>query len=249
MTRPARPEGWALRLRWQSPDVFAEPRGDYSWLFDLVAADPVVRHQALARHQALLAAALGALQRGHVLWAMTDSATRKQPQLVAALDQIHAERRWHEEQTLRAPVNAFLRSAPDDGVAQALWAPFAVLYLRWEADYPDEWRAPGSWGWSPWTTKEVLLARLDRGGLPEEIRPQITELTLAALQRPYRCKDWMYACLVRQLDDASFRNRVERLVFADDPLVRLRAQFVLHVAEHSEHRVTRTSWRRWLNAG
>ncbi|MEH0845302.1 hypothetical protein V6U81_23210 [Micromonospora sp. CPCC 205711] len=228
--------------------VFAEPVGDYSWLFDLVAADHVVRRQALARHQALLAAARGALRRWNALWAVADPATRTQPQLVAALDQVHAERRWHEEQTLRAPVDAFLRSAPDDGVAQALWAPFAVLYLRWEADYPDEWRAPGSWGWSPWTTKAVLLRRLDRRGLPEEIRPQIAELVLSALERPYRCKDWMYACLVRHLDEPLFLNRVEMLVSADDPLVRLRAQFVLDAAEHCEQRVTRTSWRRWLSA-
>lgn len=228
--------------------MFAEARGDYSWLFGLVAVDRVVRHEALARQRASLAAARAALQRGNALLAMTDPATRTQPQLVAAMDQIRAERRWHEEQTLHAPVDAFLSSAPGDDVAQALWAPFVVLYLRWEADFPDEWRAPGSWGWSPWTTKEVLLGRLDRGGLPEEIRPQVIELILSALQRPYRCKDWMYACLVRHLDDASFLNRVGRLVFADDPLVRLRARFVLHVAEHSEHRVTRTSWRRWLNA-
>lgn len=49
--------------------VFAEARGAYSWLFDLVAADPVIRHRALGRHQAILAAASDALHRSNALWA------------------------------------------------------------------------------------------------------------------------------------------------------------------------------------
>lgn len=119
-----------------------------------------------------------------------------------------------------------------------------MLYLRWEAEYPDEWGAPGSWMWSRSETKEAVLRRLDRGGVPEDIQPQIAELILAALRRPYRRKDWAYACLVRHLDDPLFLHEVEMLASADDPAVRLRAQFVLHVATDREQRTTRTSWRR-----
>ncbi|MFY1595643.1 hypothetical protein [Micromonospora sp. WMMD737] len=141
-----------------------------------------------------------------------------------------------------------LDAADDDRAGRARWAPIAALYLRWEAEYPDEWGAPESWLWSRWGTKEVLLRRLDRGGLPETIRPEIAELILAALRRPYRCKDWRYARLVRQLHDSPFLHEVAMLTSADDPLVRLRAQFVLQVAAHPEQAPTRTSWRRWLDA-
>ncbi|MET8832856.1 hypothetical protein ABZV78_02920 [Micromonospora sp. NPDC004540] len=228
--------------------MFAEPRGDYTWLFNLVATDPVSRNRALARHQAMLAAATDALHLSNGLWAAHYRSRSSQTRLGAALDQARADFRWHQEQTIYGPLHAFRDAGDGDDVARALWAPFAVLYLRWEAEYPDEWGAPESWMWSRWGTKEAILRRLDRGGLPEDVQSQIAELILAALGRPYRCKDWMYACLVRHLDDPLFLNRVEMLAAADDPLVRLRAQFVLHVATHREQRTTRTSWRRWLNA-
>ncbi|MEU8217221.1 hypothetical protein AB0C47_15745 [Micromonospora taraxaci] len=226
----------------------AEPRGDYSWLFDLVATDPVIRHLALARHQAWLAAANGALHRSNALWAAHYRSRSSQTRLGAALDQASADFRWHQEQTIYGPLHAFRDAADGDDATRALWAPFAALSLRWEAEYPDEWGAPESWMWSRWGTKEAVLRRFDRAGCPEDIRPEIAELILAALRRPYRCKDWMYACLVRHLDDPLFFHGVEMLASADDPSVRLRAQFVLQVATHREQRTTRTSWRRWLKA-
>jgi hypothetical protein len=100
--------------------------------------------------------------------------------------------------------------------------------------------------WSPWGTKEDLLRALGRNGVPEEVRPQVTDLIVAALQRPYRCKDWGYARLVRHVSDAQFISRIETLLDADDPLIRLRAQFILHVVEHPAHNITRMSWERWL---
>jgi hypothetical protein len=56
----------------------------------------------------------------------------------------------------------------------------------------------------------------------------------------------MYACLVRHVDGEGFRGRVASLLDADDPLVRLRARFVLHVAAHPAQRVKRASFQRWL---
>ncbi|WP_243709700.1 hypothetical protein [Micromonospora sp. 15K316] len=225
----------------------AELHGDYFWMLDLVATDQVVRRRALARHQALVAAEGEALHRWNGLWAVERTETPTQPRLVAEMDQASADQLWHHKRTIHGPVRAFLDSAPDDDVTEALWAPFAVLYLRWEADYPTEWGAPESRMWSPWATKEMLLLRFERGGLPEGVRPEIAELILSALGRPYRCKDWMYARLVRHLDP-SFLDRVAALTAADDPLVRLRAQFVLHAAESRERRITRASWQRWLSA-
>ncbi|MFG2007828.1 hypothetical protein ACGFNF_01990 [Micromonospora sp. NPDC048868] len=228
--------------------VSAEPRGDYSWLFDLVAVDPAVRHHALDRHQALLAAASDALHLSNGLWAAHHRSRSGQARLAARLDQARADFRWHQAQTIHGPLDAFRDAPDDDHAGRARWAPIVALYLRWEAEYPDEWGAPESWMWSRWGTKEVLLRRLDRGGIPETVRPQIAELILAALRRPYRCKDWLYASLVRQLHDSPFLHEVGMLTSADDPLVRLRAQFVLHVAAHPEQTPTRTSWRRWLDS-
>ncbi|MEW2432075.1 hypothetical protein AB0877_29035 [Micromonospora sp. NPDC047644] len=201
----------------------AEVHGDYFWTFDLAATDHVVRRRALARHQALVAAAREGLRGWNA------------PEAIAL----------YRRRTIHGPVNTFLDSAPHDGT-EALWAPFAVLYLRWEADYPTEWGVPESRMHSPWATKDVLLRRFERGGLPEGTRPDIAELVLSALRRPYRCKDWMYARLVPRLDP-SFLDRVAALTTADEPLVRLRAQFVLEAAESPERRVTRVSWQRWLS--
>ncbi len=79
-----------------------------------------------------------------------------------------------------------------------------------------------------------LLHRLDRGGVPEQLRPQIRDLIVLALKRPYRRKDWTYARLVRHVLDTSFSNQIEALLGAEDPFIRLRAQFMHHVARHPQ---------------
>lgn len=228
--------------------MLVEPSGDYSWLFDLVASDPGTRHQALARHQAALAAASDALDEWNGLWSAHYRSRSSQARLQAAMDEAHARLRRHQGQTIDAPLGAFRDSPDDDLDRRARWAPYAVLYLQWETDHPDEWGARESSMWSRWGTKEVLLHRFRRAGVPEGVEPQLAALTLAALRRPYRCKDWMYAGLVRHFSDPLFFHEVATLTYADDPLVRLRAQFVLQVAEHPERNVTRVSWRRWLDA-
>ncbi|MFJ5987036.1 hypothetical protein [Lentzea sp. NPDC092896] len=124
--------------------------------------------------------------------------------------------------------------------------PFVALYLRWEGRFPDEWRAAA--GWSPWSGKESVLERLGRKGVPAEARPEAADLLVDVLHRPYRCKDWMYALLVRHVADAEFRDRLTTLAGADDPLVVLRARFLLHLADRPEHNVTRKTWLRWLES-
>jgi hypothetical protein len=57
----------------------------------------------------------------------------------------------------------------------------------------------------------------------------------------------MYALLVRHAADAGFREEISALAGADDPLVRLRARFVLDLIEHPERTITRKTWRRWLD--
>jgi hypothetical protein len=226
--------------------VFSEMPGDYSWAFDLIAPDDEVRHRAVRRQRASVAAAVAALRWSNRVWAEAGTCVPSEPHLAAQMDQATADFRWHRYQSLEGPVETFCLSGPRDPAAELLYAPYAVLSLRWEALYPRDWGARESWLWSPWTGKEVLLRRLDRGGIPDAVRSQVADLVLAAVRRPYRCKDWMYAPLVRHLRDDAFVSRLDALLDADDPLVRLRAQFVRQVAAHPQRRVKRVSWQRWL---
>jgi hypothetical protein len=233
--------------RWQAAGVRAEVAGDRSWLFDLVASDDAVRHRALDLHQELLAAASAAHRRWNQAWLRAGMAATAEPELAVEMDQQWADFRRHEQQTIFGPVSAYIRSTAT-GIAQRRGARYAALYLRWEAAHPDEWGAPGSSMWSPWGTKERLLRKLDRGGVPLGVRSEISDLIVAALQRPYRCKDWMYARLVRHVADAAFLHRIETLHDDGHPLVGRRAQFILHISRHPSRPVTRGTWQRWLRS-
>lgn len=94
----------------------------------------------------------------------------------------------------------------------------------------------------------MLLRWLDRGGVPEQVQPQIDDLIIAALERPYRCKDWMYARLVRHVLDMPFVDEIEALLDAEDPLARLRAQFIPYVARNPQRGIKRVSQHRWLTS-
>ncbi len=234
--------------KWHATGVFAPSPENLAWTYDLVAPDDVVRRRALARHQAFLAVASQALKWSNSVWAQAGSPAPSEPHLAAEMDQARAAFRWNREQTNFSPINAYLDSRHTDSASRLASAPFLALYLRWEAKYPQEWATQESRMWSPWTTKEVLVRELGRRGVPGEIRPQISDLIVSTLQRPYRCKDWMFARLVRHIADKSFIDKVEALLHAHDPLTRLRAEFILHIARHPHHVVKQATWRRWLSA-
>jgi hypothetical protein len=219
---------------------------DHLWVFDLIAPDERVRHRALARHQALTVAAGEALQWSNRVWERAGTPAPVEPHLSAEMDQARADHRWYRDQTISGLLDGFWRAAPPDTVARAVYAPFVVLFLRWETRFPDEWRAPDSCGSSPWTTKEGVLRRLGRDGVPDEVRPAVADLVLAAVGRPYRCKDWRYAQVVRHVCDEHFTDRLDALLADADPLVRLCARFTRYIAAHPGRPVTRVSWQTWL---
>jgi hypothetical protein len=229
--------------------VHPELSGDRSWLFDLVCEDEHRRVAALTRHRQSLEAAGAALDRLNAVWARAGSWMPEQAYLSAEMDQARAAVDWHFDQTLCGPVAAFAGLQPSGSVAHVLYAPFAVLFLRWEALYPVEWRAPDSWWHSPWTTKAAVLTRFDAEGVPDEVLTDLTELVTAAVRRPYRCKDWLYAGLVRHFPGAVLRRALAPMVDAVDPLTRLRVQFLTDLSDDPGQRVTRRTWRRWLAAG
>ncbi|CRK58491.1 SC10B8A.06, unknown, len: 219 aa; located between inverted DNA repeat units [Alloactinosynnema sp. L-07] len=217
--------------------------GDVSWIFDLVSPDDSVRGRALARHQAAVAEGRTALHWMNSVWARAGTPAPAEPWLAAEMDQARAAMDWHNKQTIFGLLDGF---HSDDALVREMHAPFVVLYLVWEGSFPDEWRDPASCSWSPWTRKAALLASLAREGVPDVIRSQMTDLLIGALYRSYRCKDWIYAAMVRHLSDQSFVAKITELLDAEDPLVRLRAEYILYLAEFPETVVRRKTWRRWL---
>ena len=186
-----------------------------TWHFDLIADDEDTRHAALNRHRALLEASNAALRRVNELWAQTGSF---EPET-----QPYREFRENRNRTLFGPI-----SANDPA--------YAVLFLQWEARYPDEWREASRWTWSHWGAKENVLRWFARSGVPNAVKHDVAELVLDAVQRPYRCKDWRYAALVRHLAEPAL---VDRLSAIDDG----RARYLLHLAANPDERITRNSFR------
>jgi hypothetical protein len=195
---------------------------DQPWVFDLVSTDQARRAAALARHGALLAEAMQSRQRANDIRARQGWNRAAENTVQRRLDL-----------TLNGLISAFCRA--EDPAVRAHYAPYAVLYLRWEERFLPELRT--SWTCSPWTTKEVVLRDFSRNGVPAEQEPDLAELTVAALRRPYRCKDWMYAGLLRHVAPPA-----ERIAELDDA----RAGFVRHVLAHPELTVTRFTYPRWL---
>jgi hypothetical protein len=128
------------------------------------------------------------------------------------------------------------RNATLFGPISAGDARYGVLFLQWEARYPDEWREASRWTWSHWGTKEGLLRWFASAGVPDIVKKDVAELVLDAVQRPYRCKDWWYAALVRHVADPAFRQRLSHLAGA-------RARFLEHVAANPDLPLTRNSFR------
>jgi len=215
-------------------------------MFDLIDRDDVVRGRALTRHRTLVTASGDALHRYNAIWQEAGTPAPEQPHLAAAIEQAWADHQWQSDQTLFGRLGTFLDAEPEDAAVRMVYWPFVALYLRWESRFPDQWRAPESNLWSPWTRKERLLRQLGKSGLPENGAADTVDLIVTALRRPYRCKDWAYALLVPHVANTEFHDRVAVLTDAADPLVRLRARFVLDVAVDPERAVTRRTWSRWL---
>jgi hypothetical protein len=195
---------------------------DQPWVFDLASPDDARRAAALARHATLSAEATAARRRANEIWARQGWNRAAENTYQRTLDRM-----------LNGLVGAFGRA--EDPVVRAHYAPYAVLYLQWEERFLPELKA--AWSCSPWTTKEVVLRDLTRGGVPEGHEAELAELILAALRRPYRCKDWMYAGLLRHVTPAGL-----------DELDDDRARFARHVLAHPSLTVTRFTYPRWLAA-
>lgn len=156
--------------------------------------------------------------------------------------------RWYRDSptgTLADPVRAFTQwSSPLTDAELHLLEPYAVVFLQWEARFPQEWRE--NWIFSPWSAKEgVLDTFVRRGVAAPQTQTALEDLLIGAVYRVQRCQDRWYWRLVRRVDSPTLRARLGLAAEHADERVRLRAQYVLWVIEHPNEPVDSRTWRRW----
>jgi hypothetical protein len=205
------------------------------WAFDLISDDVVVRHRALARHTRTRQLRHEAFLWYNQIWNQPDH-----PQYRERRDAWH---RAQEDTTLRDALSSYV--SPQ---AVAAWdgLPYAVLYLRWEATFSQEWHTYAK----SWSLKGSLLRLLAdvRADLPADIVDDLVDLTLLAARRVHRCQDVWYARLARRLDGTRLRTQLTAI--ADQPTepARTRARYVLWLLNHPDApRPKRSQWLSWLN--
>jgi hypothetical protein len=118
----------------------------------------------------------------------------------------------------------FLRDTDRTRKDRARLAEFAVLFLRWESLFPNEWHSASPW--TPWITKRKILRLLTGEHLTSPLKLDLVDLVTAALYREHHCEDRWYAVLSRSLDGPGLRNRLDVAATHHDDLVRLRAGYL-----------------------
>jgi hypothetical protein len=233
--------------QWQDAqmDLLVPPGASY--VFDLTNSHARRRRRALERHAQHVEDVLDALTRQNEIWRQAGgNRAPTNPGLAAAMDQVGAEGRDASAHTLPGIVYMFLQTrwnAASRADYERL-APYAVLYLQWETLFPEEWREANLY--SPWKTKKQVLRGFAKAGAPQACQGQLIELLAAAIRREHRCEDGGYPALARRVDGPELRSMLADAAGSTDPLVRLRAEYVLWVAENPRAPVTVAGWRRWL---
>lgn len=241
----AGPQGWAcaMLLAVESRDDY-----DYGWLFGLVDPDPAVRAAALRRCEADVSDWRHALDRSNAAyWANGGSSDfSDSPALGAASDQAAAAMREARDRGFSGILSEFITESRPfgrrDPTALRRLVPFAVLFLQWEVAYPQDWCSPGP----PWGLKKDVLRGLAGIEIPPDSRAALVELVVASVRREHRCEDRGFVLLARRLDGPDLRNPVAQCLESPDPIVGLRAGFLLDVLADPSMPPTVASWKRWL---
>ncbi|GGT24244.1 hypothetical protein [Streptomyces chromofuscus] len=217
-------QGWARRL---------------AWAHDLIAPEAAERAAALVRLAGARAEVRSARARFNRAWRLTSplghEAQYRDPVLVAALEACgEAESRCLPEALWRTPISGGVETWPG--------LPFALLFLEWEARFPQEWTQHAK----AWGTKQALIRRLAASEHGEALEGKLVDLVDLVVQRAYRCKDREYVRLARAVDGADVRGRLDRARHSDNPWAQLHARYVLRLLDHPEIPNTRHVWRTWL---
>lgn len=212
---------------------------DLDWAFDLVAVDADVRSQALQRHETTKEAHWAAQQQVNALSAEAGTPRPAETHLAARMDQLRAAVHDANQYLLMSMVTDWTSSGSFRENEQGLR--FVLLYLLWEANYPDEWERT-------WRTKNTVLRRL--GQLSDQaapLRDQLRSLVLGAVNRAHRCEDQGYVHVARAIDDADLRDSLRRVSGQTErPVAARRATFMLYMLDHPKRAVSRHEWRAWL---
>ncbi|MFF3481795.1 hypothetical protein ACFYXC_00745 [Streptomyces sp. NPDC002701] len=212
-----------------------------AWAYGLISKDPGERAAALDQLASARKATAEALDRFNTtLMTLQGQGVRdpyRDPELRSA----------HEEY-----LRIRSRSLPDGvwggGDCENLLAwpglPYALLFLEWEARYPDEWTLTAK----AWGTKEGLIRELAVPAVGQDpvARVKLIDLVETVVRRAYRCKDREYVRVARVVDGHPLRVRLEGALRSENPWAQLHAGYVLWMLDRPELPNSRHVWRTWL---
>ncbi|MGY1583155.1 hypothetical protein [Streptomyces sp. MN13] len=211
------------------------------WAFGLVADDPAERAAALVRLTTARKNTQDALHRMNELWRLTlPLGTEEQycePAFKRAREEYDAVRGHSLPEGLWDGIRA-------PGIKEWPGLPYGLLFLEWEARYPQEWTEHAK----AWGTKQALIRRMTVPDHDETVRAKLVELVEIVVQRAYRCKDREYVRVARAVDGEELRRRLGAAVLSGNPWARLHAGYVLWLLDRPEVPNTRHVWRTWLAA-
>ncbi|MET9516543.1 hypothetical protein [Streptomyces sp. NPDC002994] len=224
MTNEAEADAWSARL---------------GWAFGLISDDPAERAVALAHQDKATRNTRDALDRSNELWQLT---------LPLGTEEQYRESAFKRAREVYYEVGR--HSLPGglcedlDGVAITAWPglPYALLFLEWEARYPQEWTEHAK----EWGTKQRLIRIMAASDHDETLRTKLTDLVEIVVQRAYRCKDREYVRVARAVDSDDLRRRLGTAAQSDHPWARLHADYVLWLLDRPDVPNTRHVWRTWL---
>jgi hypothetical protein len=218
------------------------------WAYGLIADDPAERAAALDHLVSSRKNALDAQLRFNEAWLTADRLGVKDRWEEPVFRDAHQEYRRVQSHSLP---EAFWSGVGREDLVEWPGLPYALVFLEWEARYPEEWtRHAKAWG-----TKEVLIRDLARVATDASVGPdspvtaKLIDLVEVVVQRAYRCKDREYVRVARAVDGDELRGRLELALRSENPWAQLHAGYVLWLLDRPEVPNTRHVWRTWLADG
>ncbi|HEY9373081.1 hypothetical protein [Streptomyces sp.] len=216
--------GWSARL---------------GWAFGLIADDPAARAAALAHLDTARQNTWDALDRSNELWQLTLPLGTEEQYQESAFKRAREE---YDDVRRYCLPDGLWEGASGVGIKSWPGLPYALLFLEWEARYPQEWTEHAK----AWGTKQALIRRVAVPDHHEAVREKLTRLVEIVVERAYRCKDREYVRVARAVDSDDLRRRLGKAVHSDNPWARLHAGYLLWLLDRPEVPNTRHVWRAWL---
>ncbi|MFG2129891.1 hypothetical protein ACGFNV_19095 [Streptomyces sp. NPDC048751] len=206
-----------------------------AWAYGLIATDPGERAAALVRLASAKREVESAFLRSNKAWLPTPRLRFK------ARDRRAAQKAYAEAASHCLPEALWGRPASGE---LSTWAglPFALLFLEWEARYPQEWTQHAK----AWGTKQSLIRELATADHEDHVRTKLVDLVDLAVQRVYRCKDREYVRVARGVDGVELRGRLHKAQRSGSPWAQIHAGYVLWLLDNPEVPNTRHVWKTWL---